>query len=61
MITEVVVLASVVLAAAFFAAWVASPQLRAWVERPKYRFHDAVQGYDRSQQRTRHGQETHRS
>lgn len=53
MITDLIVLASVAFAVAFFVAWLVSPRLRAWIERPKHRFHDAVQGYDRTQRHER--------
>ena len=43
MISDLIVLASVALAAAFVVAWLVSPGLRAWIERPKHRFQDAVQ------------------
>lgn len=33
-------------AVVFFAAWLVSPRLRAWVERPKYRFQANVRSYD---------------
>jgi hypothetical protein len=33
----------------FFAAWLISPRLRAWVERPKYRFQANVRSYDETQ------------
>jgi len=33
----------------FFAAWLVSPRLRAWVERPKYRFQANVRSYDEVQ------------
>ena len=46
MITDIVVLASVVLTGGFVAAWCVSPALRAWIERPKHRFHDAARQYD---------------
>lgn len=46
MITDVIVLASLVFAAAFVAAWLVSPALRAWIERPKHRFHEAAAEYD---------------
>ena len=46
MITEVIVLAAIVFAVAFFAVWLARPDLRAWIERPKYRFQSNVQSYD---------------
>ena len=49
MITNFIVLASLAFTAAFVAAWVARPDLRAWIERPKYEFQDAVQRYDRTQ------------
>ena len=51
MITDLIVLASVVFTVAFIVAWVVSPALRAWIERPKHRFHDLSRGYDRSRQR----------
>ena len=47
MITAVIVLASVAFAVAFAAAWLVSPGLRAWIERPKHRFHEAATEYDR--------------
>jgi membrane protein implicated in regulation of membrane protease activity len=33
----------------FVAAWLFSPRLRAWVERPKYRFQANVRSYDETQ------------
>jgi flagellar biogenesis protein FliO len=36
-------------AVVFFAAWLLSPRLRAWVERPKYRFQANVRSYDETQ------------
>ena len=50
MITNIIVFASLALAMAFAVAWVAIPELREWIERPKYQFQDAVRGYDRAQQ-----------
>jgi len=47
MITDLVVWASVALAAAFVVAWAVSPRLRAWIERPSQAFVDAVRRYDR--------------
>ena len=47
MISHLIVWASVLLTLIFVVAWAASPGLRAWIERPKYRFLEAVQGYDR--------------
>lgn len=55
MITNLIVSASVLLALAFVAAWAASPRLRAWIERPKYRFLDALADYDREQAQRRSG------
>ncbi|MEO8051859.1 MAG: hypothetical protein ABI833_15685 [Acidobacteriota bacterium] len=36
-------------AVVFLAAWLISPRLRAWVERPKYRFQANVRSYDKVQ------------
>ena len=46
MITNIIVFSAIVFALAFFAAWLARPDLRAWIERPKYRFQANVQNYD---------------
>ena len=46
MITDIIVLAAIVFAVAFFIAWLVRPDLRAWIERPKYRFQANVQSYD---------------
>jgi hypothetical protein len=48
-ITDAIVLAAVILSGAFLAAWLLSPTLRAWIERPKHQFQDAVRRYDRAQ------------
>lgn len=58
MIADIVVIASVVLTAAFVAGWLVSPALRTWIERPKHRFQNAVQQYDVEQCRPRPGGET---
>ncbi len=50
MIANLIVYASLVLAVAFVVAWAARPDLRAWIERRKYQFQRAVQGYDCAQQ-----------
>jgi hypothetical protein len=47
-IADVIVLASVFLTGVFVAAWLVSPRLRAWIERPKHRFQNAVRQYDRA-------------
>ena len=49
MITDIIVLLAIVFAAAFFAAWLVRPDLRAWIERPKYRFQANVRSYDKAQ------------
>lgn len=49
MIADIIVFGSLALAVAFVVAWVVRPELRAWLERPKYQFQDAVHGYDRAQ------------
>jgi hypothetical protein len=54
MIANIIVFASLALAVAFAVAWIAKPELRAWIERPKYQFQDAVQRYDRAQQGPSH-------
>ena len=46
---DVIVGLAVLFAVIFFAAWVVSPRLRAWVERPKYRFQADVRSYDQAQ------------
>jgi len=46
MITDIIVFSAIVFAAVFFAAWLVRPDLRAWIERPKYRFQRNVQSYD---------------
>ena len=61
MITDLIVLASVVFTVAFIAAWAMSPDLRGWIERPKHRFHDRTTGYDRSQQREAEVRQEHGS
>lgn len=46
MITGIIVFSAIVFAAGFFVAWLTRPDLRAWIERPKYRFQANVQEYD---------------
>jgi hypothetical protein len=46
---DAIVFSTIVLAAIFSAVWLISPNVRAWVERPKYRFQSNVQSYDRAQ------------
>jgi len=51
MIVNLIVLASILFALVFFVCWLVRPDLRAWIERPKYRFQSNVQSYDQ----IRHG------
>jgi len=46
---DAIVLMAVALALGFLAAWVVSPRLRLWIERPKYRFLRDVQRYEQGQ------------
>lgn len=43
---DVIVGLAVLFAVVFLAAWLLSPRLRVWVERPKYRFQADVRSYD---------------
>jgi len=49
MIIDVIVCSSLAFALVFLAAWLRTPRLRAWIERPKYRFQANVQSYDEKQ------------
>jgi hypothetical protein len=46
---DLIVGLAVLFAVLFFTAWLVSPRLRAWVERPKYRFQANVRRYDETQ------------
>jgi hypothetical protein len=46
MITDIIVGASAVATLVFVVAWAVRPDLRRWIERPKYHFLTAVQRYD---------------
>ncbi len=59
MITDLIIGLSVLLSLVFVVAWLLRPDLRAWIERPKYQFHDAVREYDRAQRPGEHGKENH--
>jgi hypothetical protein len=50
---DTIVLLAVVFAVVFLAAWLISARLRAWIERPKYRFLADVQSYDEAQEQAR--------
>jgi hypothetical protein len=43
---NLIVLAAVVICTVFVAAWAVSPNLRMWIERPKYRFLAETRSYD---------------
>ena len=46
---ELIVGLSVALAVIFVAMWAIHPGFRAWIERPKEQFQDALRQYDRAQ------------
>ena len=46
---DVIVLLAGLFAVVFVVAWIVSPKLRDWIERPKYRFLADVQSYDQRQ------------
>lgn len=48
MISDLIVGLTAVLTLAFVVAWAWRPDLRAWIERPKHQFQDALREYDRS-------------
>ena len=50
---DAIVLLAVVFAVVFLAAWLISPSLRVWIERPKYRFLADVQSYDETRRQRR--------
>jgi NADH:ubiquinone oxidoreductase subunit H len=45
---DVIVLIAVLFTVVFVGAWLASANLRAWIERPKYWFLANVEDYDRA-------------
>lgn len=61
MITDTIVVSSVVLTLAFVVAWWLRPGLRSWIERPKHQFQHAVEGYDRAQRPDGHSKGGHSS
>lgn len=46
---DAIVFTAIVCAVVFVAAWLLRPDLRAWIERPKYRFQANVRSYDQAQ------------
>jgi hypothetical protein len=49
---DLIVLIAVAFAVVFLIAWVCSPALRAWIDRPKYRFLSDVDNYDQRYDRS---------
>jgi len=47
-VVDVIVFLSVAFLVIFTVAWALRPDLRAWIEKPKYRFQGNVQGYDQA-------------
>jgi len=56
---DVIVALAVAFAVVFFAAWLISPRLRRWVERPKYRFQADVRSYDQARKAEENGKVPH--
>jgi hypothetical protein len=46
---DAIVITAIFCAAVFVVAWLVRPDLRAWIERPKYRFQANVRSYDKAQ------------
>lgn len=46
MIENLIVFSALGFAAIFFLAWLLSPRLRMWLEKPKHRFQADVQDYE---------------
>jgi hypothetical protein len=53
MMENVIVFSTIGFAAIFFIAWWLRPDLRAWIERPKYGFQKSVQSYDQTRRKER--------
>ena len=49
---DAIVSITIVFAIVFIAAWLVRPDLRAWIERPKYRFQANVRSYDHAQRKS---------
>jgi len=47
---DIIVLLALAFAIVFTVAWSVSPDLRAWIERPKYRFQKNLRSYDETVQ-----------
>lgn len=44
---DVIVFGSLIFAAVFALVWLLSPDVRAWLEQPKFHFQEATRRYDR--------------
>jgi|KBSSwiS6_1023812.scaffolds.fasta_scaffold376853_1 hypothetical protein len=44
---DVIVFGSMIFAAVFALVWLLSPDVRVWLEQPKFQFRDATRRYDR--------------
>ena len=51
---DVIVFGSLIFAAVFGLVWLLSPDVRAWLEQPKFQFQDATRRYDRDAGLGRH-------
>ncbi len=51
---DAIVLLAGIFTFVFLAAWLISPRLRVWIERPKYRFLADVQTYDQVDHEPKH-------
>ncbi len=58
MITNIIVFSAIGFAALYFIAWLIRPDLRAWVERPKYKFQANVQSYDHARSNGSQGEKS---
>ena len=45
---DLIVFSAIAFVALFLVAWIVRPELRAWIEKPKYCFQANVQSYDQS-------------
>jgi hypothetical protein len=45
---DLIVALSLLFSLALLVAWMVSPKLRAWIERPKYHFQENVRSYDKA-------------
>jgi hypothetical protein len=52
-IADLIVIGSIVFAAAFTLAWLVRPGVREWIEKPKHRFQANLRQYDRGDRQDR--------